>query len=116
MDMFEFSHKQLYDQLQALPDNVKALFRLCGGLHGLFKLSSSEAKASTLEQKRECVRQLVAAGITEHTVRMAFIHAMAMKGYSVPTAVSEYEEQMNRFSWSKETIETLRVMVPEAGI
>jgi hypothetical protein len=115
MDLIEEAHKKFITQLEKLPDVVKAKFRLCGGLLGLFRIGDLKADSVPLEAKRECVRQLVHDGhIDEHTIRMAFFCAMRLRSFPVEIAVLEYEEQMSRFEWSKEPAETLFILSPEA--
>jgi len=111
-NIFSEAHKEFYEKLEHLPDAAKAQYRMCGGLWGLFKISSAEGRKTTLGQKVECIRSMVAGGISEHTIRMAFFYVAQSKGYTIAYAVADYEEQMQRFEWAEVDLATLPLILP----
>ena len=107
---------EFYAKLEQLNDEAKGRYRGCGELYGLFKLSSTEAKRTTLEQKRECVRQMVAGGIPLPLIRAAAISKMVSRGLSENEALMHFDDQMARFMMSPTQIENLRAWLPDFGI
>lgn len=98
MSMFQAAEKKFHELLARSSDETKGRYRVCGGLHGIFDLSCSEARDTTLQQKCECVRQMTQVpGLTVHLIRLAYLHQATRQGGIMQDAAMSFDEQILRF-------------------